>query len=32
LRKGWKDPYPGMSVEEVLDELRGPVHLPGDPS
>lgn len=32
LRKGWKDPYPGLSVEEVLDELRGPVHLPGDPS
>lgn len=24
----WKDPWPGRDVEEVLDEIRGPVELP----
>lgn len=31
-RKNWKDPYPGLTVMEILDELRGPVHLPEDAS
>jgi len=26
--KGWQDPWPGMTTEEVMDELRGPVDLP----
>ncbi len=26
--KQWTDPFPGMDVEAVLDELRGPVELP----
>ena len=24
----WKDPWPGLRTEEVLDELRGRVELP----
>ena len=24
----WKDPWPERDLEEVLDELRGPVELP----
>ncbi len=27
----WADPWPGQGVEAVLDDLRGPVELPGDP-
>jgi AbrB family looped-hinge helix DNA binding protein len=23
--KGWKDPWPGMTMDEVMDELRGSV-------
>ncbi len=26
--KGWTDPWPGKSVDEVMNELRGPVELP----
>lgn len=27
--KGWKDPWPAtMTIDEVMDELRGPVELP----
>lgn len=26
--KGWRDPWPGKSAEEAMDELRGPVDLP----
>ncbi|MBE2205281.1 MAG: AbrB/MazE/SpoVT family DNA-binding domain-containing protein [Chthoniobacterales bacterium] len=26
--KGWKDPWPGMTMEEVMEDLRGPVELP----
>jgi len=26
--KGWKDPWVGMSMDEVLNELRGEVALP----
>lgn len=29
--KQWTDPLPGMRVEAVLDELRGPVELPPAP-
>jgi AbrB family looped-hinge helix DNA binding protein len=25
---GWKDPWPGKNIEEVMDHLRGPVKLP----
>lgn len=24
FREGWVDPWPGMSIEEVMEELRGP--------
>ena len=26
--KGWKDPWPEMDMDEVMDDLRGPVTLP----
>ena len=26
--EGWEDPHPGRGVEELLEELRGPVELP----
>jgi AbrB family looped-hinge helix DNA binding protein len=26
--EGWEDPWPGKNMEDVLDELRGPVKLP----
>jgi len=26
--KKWQDPWPGLGVEQVLDEIRGPVELP----
>ncbi len=26
--KGWKDPWPGLATNEVIDDLRGPVDLP----
>ena len=26
--QGWKDPFPGQSADQALDELRGPVALP----
>ena len=29
--KQWADPWPGRSLSEVLDELRGPVELPPAP-
>ena len=29
--KQWRDPWPGLSVEAVLDELRGTVELPSAP-
>ena len=25
---GWSDPWPGKPMDEVMDELRGPVSLP----
>jgi len=28
LGKGWRDPWPGLAMDEVMDELRGPVELP----
>lgn len=28
--KGWKDPWPGLTMDEVMDELRGPVELPAE--
>ncbi|HSH93425.1 MAG TPA: AbrB/MazE/SpoVT family DNA-binding domain-containing protein [Roseimicrobium sp.] len=28
--KQWQDPWPGKSVEAILDNLRGPVELPPD--
>ncbi len=28
--KGWKDPWPGLAMDEVMDDLRGPVELPPD--
>jgi AbrB family looped-hinge helix DNA binding protein len=27
----WKEPWPEMPTEAVLDELRGPVELPPEP-
>lgn len=29
FRSGWRDPFPGRGVRQILDELRGPVELPG---
>ena len=26
--QGWKDPWAGLSMDEVMDDLRGPVALP----
>lgn len=26
--KGWKDPWPAMTMDEVMEDLRGPVELP----
>ncbi len=26
--EGWQDPWDGLRMEEVLDDLRGPVGLP----
>ena len=26
--KGWKDPWPGLTTAEVMDDLRGPVEMP----
>jgi len=31
LRSGWKDPFPDQDARQILDELRGPVELPGKP-
>ena len=28
--KGWKDPWPGLTRNEVMDDLRGPVEMPLD--
>ena len=28
--EGWKDPWAGLTMNEVMDELRGPVALPPD--
>jgi len=28
--KGWKDPWPGLTTTEVMDDLRGPVEMPRD--
>ncbi len=28
--KGWKDPWPDMTMEQMMDDLRGPVELPSD--
>jgi hypothetical protein len=28
--KGWKDPWPDMTMDQVMDDLRGPVELPSD--
>ena len=28
--KGWKDPWPGLTTNEVMDDLRGPVEIPPD--
>jgi hypothetical protein len=25
--KGWKDPWPVLSTDEVMDDLRGPVEM-----
>ncbi len=25
---GWEDPWPGRTMDEVMDDLRGPVELP----
>ncbi len=25
---GWRDPWPGRKVQDIMDELRGPVELP----
>lgn len=30
--KKWRDPWPDLSLTEVLDELRGPVELPPLPT
>lgn len=30
LREGWTDPFPGMTVFEILDEMRGKVDLPDE--
>jgi AbrB family looped-hinge helix DNA binding protein len=29
--KGWNDPWANLSMNEVMDELRGPVELPPKP-
>lgn len=30
--QGWKDPWPeSMTIEEVMDDLRGPVEHPPEP-
>ena len=29
--QGWKDPWVGLSMDEVMDELRGEVALPPGP-
>jgi AbrB family looped-hinge helix DNA binding protein len=26
--KGWKEPWPGLTMNEVMDDLRGPVEMP----
>lgn len=26
--KGWKDPWPGLPMEGVMEDLRGPLELP----
>ena len=26
---GWQDPWPGRSLDQIMDNLRGPVVLPG---
>ena len=28
--EGWQDPWSGLIMNEVMDELRGPVALPPD--
>ncbi len=28
--EGWRDPWAGLTMHEVMDELRGPVALPPD--
>jgi AbrB family looped-hinge helix DNA binding protein len=28
--KGWKDPWPGFTTNEVMDDLRGPTEMPLD--
>jgi len=26
--KGWKDPWPGLPMDAVIEDLRGPLELP----
>jgi hypothetical protein len=28
--EGWQDPWSGLTMNEVMDELRGPVAMPSD--
>ena len=28
FEKGWKDPWPGSSMDAVMEDLRGPLELP----
>lgn len=28
--EGWRDPWPALTLNEVMDDLRGPVALPPD--
>ena len=28
MGKGWKDPWPDLPMDEVMDDLRGPLALP----
>jgi AbrB family looped-hinge helix DNA binding protein len=28
--QGWKDPWPGQSASEVMEDLRGPLEMPPD--
>ncbi len=28
--EGWKEPWPGMTMDQVMDDFRGQVELPSD--